>query len=139
MSQPQPQTDLINQLFRTVEVLGLEKTHTVLVEAMTEKVVFTDKKVEYVVTTICGHFNVPVAEVIYGNGRKNDRKYVIAFCSYYLFEIYKYDIEAVSANLKKDVTLCHKYKKMIRTLNDHHVSDRKYLNFKKELDKLFAA
>lgn len=133
----QQQATLIDQLFRTVEEIGIPNTMSILKNAQFDKIEFDDSKVEKVVRRVAEHFNIPIYEIIFGNGRLNDRKYAIGFSAYYLRHCHDYSMEEVSQLLKKEVTLCHKYCKLILQLNDKFRSDEKYKEIKKKLDPLF--
>lgn len=134
MSSP----DLFNQLLRTVEAIGIDQTDAVLKQAEYQEVKLANKHVEFVVATVANGFGIPIHEIVVGNGRKNDRKYAIGFAAYYLHFIYNYTMDEVKDFLKKDVTLCHKYLKLVQKLSDRHISDKNYLELKKQFDTVFV-
>lgn len=129
--------DLFNQLLRTVEAIGNKKTFDILKEAELQEITFDNCDVMLVVTKVAAAFGIPVHEIIYGSGRKNERKYAIGFFAYYLHYHYNYNMQRdIQYFLKKDLTLCHKYLKLISKLNSSHVQDRKYLEIKDQLDEI---
>jgi hypothetical protein len=130
-----PTGNLFQQLLLTVEAIGVEETDRILKEAQYQEISFDHSDVAQVVVTIAQKFTIPVHEIIYGNGRKNDRKIAIGFCCHYLHEVYKMDMMEVKDHLKKDVTLCWKYAKLIPKLSPRHPSDRIYLEYKTEFDQ----
>jgi hypothetical protein len=130
--------DLFNQLLRTTEAIGVEKTFTVLKEAEFQEIKFDNEHAEFVITEVAKAFGVPIHEIIYGNGRKNERKYAIGFSAYYLHHEYGYHMDnQVKDFLKKDITLCHKYCKLINKLNPRHIHDQRYIEIKDKLDPIF--
>lgn len=129
---------LIDQLFKTVEAIGIENTRSMLKNAQFEKVEFYDSTVETVVRTVCEHFDIPIQEIIFGNGRLNDRKHAIGFSVLYLKDTYEYDMNSIAEFLKKDIGLCHKYRKLVFQLNDKFKSDAKYKSIKHALDQIFC-
>jgi hypothetical protein len=130
-----PKGNLFQQLLLTVEAIGVEKTDQLLKQAQYQEIKFDNSEVEVVVTTIATKFDIPVHEIIYGNGRKNDRKIAIGFCCHYLHEVFRLDMLEVKEHLKKDVTLCWKYAKLIPKLSPRHPSDKVYLEYKVEFDQ----
>lgn len=131
------QPDVFNQLLRTVEAIGNERTFEILKEAEFQEIKFDNDDAEFVTTKVATAFGIPLHEIIYGFGRKNERKYAIGFCAYYLHYNFGYNMEKdIQYLLKKDLTLCHKYCKLITKLNPRHVHDKKYMDIKDQLDPL---
>lgn len=131
---PSPSSSLIDQLFRTVETLGVERTDTILKEAQFQGIVFPNKDVEFVITTVASAFEIPVHEIYYGAGRKNDRKWAIGFCIHYLNTQYDYSLEQIAHFINKDVSSCHKYGKMICSINAKNFAEKRYMELKELFD-----
>jgi hypothetical protein len=132
------QIDVLNQLLRTVEAIGIERTFDILKIAELGDIEFNNVHARFVITTVSNAFGIAVHEIVYGTGRKNERKYAIGFCAYYLHVHYDFNMQTdVSHFLNKDVTLCYKYCKPILKLNSNHVSDKKHCEIKEKLDKAF--
>lgn len=131
-------SSLIDLLFKTVEEVGVTHTMEILNKARYEKLEFENETVRIVVETVAKKFRIPTYEIIYGSGRLNDRAYAIGFTAYYLRHHFSFDMDEVSIHLKKNPVLCHKYSKLISSLNDNFKSDLKYKNIKKELDPHFV-
>jgi len=130
--------NLLSQLFQTVEAVGIDKTVEVLKSAQYQEIKFADPDVEFVVTQVAIHFDIPSHEIVYGNGRKNDRKLAIGFCAHYLQTVYARNMDEVKDHIKKDLSLCWKYAKLITKLSPRHHTDRKYLEIKDKLDVIFV-
>lgn len=131
------QPDVFNQLLRTVEAIGNERTFELLKDAEFQEVVIDNEDAKFVIENVGDAFDIPISEIIYGYGRKNERKYAIGFCAFYLHYGYGYNMEKdIQYFLKKDLTLCHKYSKLITKLNPKHVHDRKYIEIKDRLDDI---
>lgn len=128
---------LVEVLARTIEKIGVDKTIGILEKAQQEPVKFADKIVEKVVTSISDRLNISVEEIIYGVGRKNNRKIAIGFCTFYLMEVYNYDLKQIAEILNKDQTICFKYKKLITGLNPKHAADQEYIIEKNYFNSLF--
>lgn len=131
---------LLDEMFRCVEKLGYDLTMNLLKKGQYDEIQFTDDRVRSVVEEVSLLTGVPIYEIVQGNGRKNDRKYAIGFCTYYLYmpEFYGLDMQDIQNHLcKETLTLCYKYAKMIKKINPNHVSDKRYYEWKLILDKKF--
>lgn len=129
-------SNLIDELFRTVEAIGVDNTLKTLRQAQFQEVKFDDKRVEAVVTLVSKKTSVPAYEILFGVGRKNERKYAIGFCAFYLHSpsFFNIDMEIVTDFLKKDQNLLYKYSKLVQKLNPNHTNDKKFFDWKRELD-----
>lgn len=116
---------------------GEEGTCKILKAALTPEIKFDDQIVENIVRTICSKFSITVEELIYGTGRKNDRKMAIGFCTYYLHESQKLVVVEIADILKKEESICRKAMRNMQQLNVKHVFDQHYIHFKNELDLIF--
>jgi hypothetical protein len=116
---------------------GEEGTCEYLKKGLTPEIKFDDPIVENIIRTVCGKFCISVDELIYGTGRKNDRKMAIGFCTYYLHESQKLVIVEIASLLKKEESICRKAMRNMSNLNPKHVTDQHYLHYKKELDTIF--
>ncbi len=128
--------DLWNIVGQFIEQYGIDGAVKRLNASLSQEVKFDNDDVELVLVTISEKLNIPVAEIIFGNGRKNERKYAIGFCAFYLRNHFHYPTEQIIAFLKKDESICHKYTRLISQLNPHHSHDKKYCELKKEFDTL---
>ncbi len=134
-------SSLMDETFRCVEAIGYDKTVDALKKAQHQEIKFEDKRVEKVVEAVAKKMGVAVHEILYGNGRKNERKYAIGFCSHYLHspEFFNIDMPLVAQFLNREnPTVCYLYAKHITKLNPNHVSDKHFYEMKKEFDVLFA-
>lgn len=127
---------LLDAAFRCVDAIGYEKTLDVLNQAQFQEIKFDNKIVEKVVTLVAKKTGVTVYEILFGSGRKNERKYAIGFCAYYLHssEFFNIEMVEVGALLMRIENSCYKYAKMVTRLKPGYVSDKKFLEIKKELD-----
>jgi hypothetical protein len=133
-----PQSSLIDQLFKTVETIGYENTDRLLKSAQFEEIKFLDPIIENVVVNVAKEFNIPAYEIVYGNGRANDRKIAIGFCAHYLKTVFKYERDVIADHIKTHTSLVSRYAGLIQKLNRFHQSDKKYLAIKETLDKTFT-
>lgn len=130
-------TVLLDELFKCIDKIGYSKTLDSLQKAQFEKIKFSDKRAEFVVKLVAEKTKVPPFEIMYGLGRKNDRRVAIGLCAYYLHypEWFNIDIELVTQFLNKSPVLCYKYSRQVCKLNPAHSSDKKYIQIKDDCDK----
>jgi hypothetical protein len=131
---------VLDEAVRTVEKIGYDKTIELLQKAQQGEVSFEDKKVEKVIELVAKSVNISAYEILNGNGRKNERKYAIGFCAYYLHhaQFFSMDMDLVKDHLQKDITTCYTYSNLIKKLNPNHFSTKLFYSMKVELDTLFA-
>ena len=121
-----------------IDTIGAEPVATALKAAMSGDVCFDNPLVELVVTTVARKTEIPVCEIINGSGRRNDRRFAIGFCAFYLKDIYHFTPEQIETYLKKDISICSKYAKAVRTLSPKLITDKKYIEYKEYLDKVLV-
>lgn len=131
---------LIDELFKCVEAIGCEETFILLQKGQHPNTDFSNEKIKTVVEAVAKKLNISVNEIMYGNGRKNERKMAIGFCCYYLNNknFLGMDMNYVAEQLNKNYVVCYDSAKKIKDLNSAHVSDKRFVEIKEELDKLIA-
>ena len=131
---------VIDAAYHCVSKIGEAKTLELLQGAQFN-VDISDERVLKVLDSVSEITNIPIHEILFGSGRKNERKYAIGFCAHYLHspEYYNMDMEQVKDFLcKNDVVICYKYAKLIGKISPTHISDKQMHEWKKQLDtKLF--
>jgi hypothetical protein len=136
---PIPFSQLTDELCLVVEAIGSDAAMAGLKKLRFQDIKFEDDRVKHVVELVSKEMGIPVFEILFGNGRKNDRKVAIGFCTYYLHspEFYNMDMELVKDHLNKGIIICYKYAKMITRLNPKIVADRSFHEHKQHFDKTF--
>lgn len=122
-----------------VEALGRTRVNELFDSALSGTVEFDNPDVQKIVLTISDKMCIAAYEIIYGNGRKNERKIAIGFCGYYLMKIHDFTLEESAEYLKKDVSNLHKCIKVVSNLNPRHLSDKKYCELREELTGLLQS
>lgn len=128
---------LVDKLFHVVDLRGYKKAHEILDSAMVQEITFDNPVVENIIKTVCAKFNISVHELIYGKGRKNARKIAIGFCANYISACCSLNLFEVGEYLKKDESICRKALRIISRLNEKHMSDKLYLQYRNEFDVIF--
>lgn len=131
---------LIDELHKCVVLYGPEETLKILKEAQYKKIEYTDERVMAVVKKVCDVMNIAEGEIFYGKGRKNERRYAIGFCVYYLTADAYFHIrfDEVKELLKKEnVQILYWYKSIIDKLDSRHTHDKKLVEYKNKFDQYF--
>lgn len=130
-------TSLIDKVFLAVEKVGMCKVDEALSALIAPSVSFDDERVQEILTVISEKMDIPIHEIIYGVGRKNERKMAIGFGSHYLESILKIPPDEITKYLNKHISICYRYSKKVRQLNPSHLADQKFCEIKQELDNCF--
>lgn len=129
---------LIDELFKCVEAIGYEETYILLQKGQHPDTEFSEPKVKFIVESVSKKMGVSVNEIMYGNGRKNERKMAIGFCCYYLRELAGMDMAVIAGMLNKNYVVCYDSAKKVKGLNKDHSSDKNFVEIKEELDKIIS-
>lgn len=134
-SRTAPVARLFELFLLSIDKIGIKNTNKALrVEIKKYQSLFNSDAL-FIASAVAEIFEIPVEEIFYGTGRKNDRRYAVGMCAYYLHYIYEYDMEEVCYALRKDNEWAvYKYSQTIKNLNPAHASDRRYIEFKKLMD-----
>lgn len=127
----------LRRLLNTVDTIGLKRTEEILCLASKPDIAFSNKHVEYVVQVIADEFQMEIGEIIYGSGRKNERRLAVGFCCFYLYHVFHVHVNDIASQLKKVPALVYRYKNEIVTLKPKHVADAKYCAIKEKFDNIF--
>lgn len=126
---------LLDLLFLCSKEIGILKTRKVLQGEIKKNQSLTNSDALFIVSAISEELNISEQEIYNGTGRKNDRRYAIGFCAYYLHYVYHYDMQEVQFMLRqKNEWVIYKYSLVIKELNPKHTSDQRYIDIKKSLD-----
>lgn len=134
-----PQRSCVARLDETVllciDQIGIENTIRALKGEIKKNQSLHNSDALYIVNLVSEVLDISEREIFSGTGRKNDRRYALGFCTYYLHHVYKYDMEEVRYMLRKNNEWAiYKYSALIERLNPQHNSDKKYIEIKKVLD-----
>lgn len=125
---------LFNEIFQCTEVFGLEKTIQILYNARAEALRLEDENTVAVLSIVCREFGLTIHELLSGRGRKNDRVMAIGLCVHFLESEFGYKPTEISSALRRDRSICWRYKKKVTGLNERNISDLKFLEIKGRCD-----
>lgn len=126
--------ELLQELTSSIKNRGIKKTINLLkFHVENEIVIPLDVKDKLIIDTIADKFKIDINEIIDTKYLRNDHKYIIGFCVYYLYrdKTLKQIQKTVFKNKTK--TLLSRYKQLIINLKKE---DIKYFQILKDLDKI---
>jgi len=99
------ETNLIQELLRAVEVLGVDKTTKVLMIATTSSLTLQDPRVDFVFNMVSTHFFQTIEELINSKKKSNLRFLALKFATYYLYEHFEISFNELQVLFKRDKSL----------------------------------
>lgn len=94
---------LFQELLNTIESIGVDETTKALSIARRETLSLQDKRIDFIVKSVCESFNVATDEVFTSKDRNTNRLYAFKFIVYYLYECFDFSYPEIALITKKDV------------------------------------
>jgi hypothetical protein len=110
------ETDLIQELLKSVEVLGVDATTDALKVARTNSLSLQDKRVDFVLKMVSQHYIVPIEEIIYSHKKSTKRMFALKFSVYYLYDVFDFSFTDLKKLFKRDKSLLSRFTKEIKDL-----------------------
>jgi hypothetical protein len=129
------ETDLIQELLKSVETLGIDATTNVLKMARTNSLTLQDKRVEFVLNMVSQNYIFPIEEIINSHSKSNRRVLALKFSIYYLYEVFDISFGELKLIFKRDKSLLSRSAKEIREMIKTNPS---ILNVKNRFDLLIT-
>ncbi len=132
---------LVDTAVATALKIGVDKTIEVLKAAQYQHIQIEDSRANFIVDIVSRYMPIPAHEIMFGNGRNNDRKYAIGLCAHYLHseKYYNIPMEEVAVMLQKKSNACYIYAKEIDKLNPRIHHNAKLITIKETLDAMVLA
>jgi hypothetical protein len=127
------ETNLIQELLRAVEVLGVDKTTKVLMIATTSSLTLQDPRVDFVFNMVSTHFFQTIEELINSKKKSNLRFLALKFATYYLYEHFEISFNELQVLFKRDKSLLSR---MNRELKGRMYNDDGTTKIKNKFDFL---
>lgn len=131
---PHPKSAL-EEIFLSVDRIGLKRTAACLVRERYAHSLQEHEDACWVRDVMTRSFKISEEEILYGVGRKNDRKFAVGLCVYYLHYVKSHAMLDVAMMLSKTTWICYKFVKEIENAQEGEI-DRRVVNWKKRFDKL---
>jgi hypothetical protein len=121
------ETDLIQELLKSVEVLGVDATTSVLKVARTNTLTLQDKRVEFVLKMVSSHYMQPIEEIINSHNKSVKRMLALKFSIFYLYDAFEFSFTDLKMLFKRDKSLLSRSTKEIKQMvvNNSNVQQTK--------------
>ena len=100
---------ILDELFATVEVIGLEKTIKSLQDAKTNSLILKDVDIDFFINIISDITGVRRERLLNGNDRNDERKVSTALCIYFLKKELYYSYSDLKKIFQKDEAALYRY------------------------------
>lgn len=119
---PKNESDLIQELFKSVEALGIDGTTNALKIARSKSLILEDRRVEFVLNMISTHYNIPIEEIINTHTKSTKRMLALKFAIYFLYERFDISFGDLRQVFKRHKSLLSRNTKEMRAMimeNEH--------------------
>ena len=110
------ETDLIQELLRSVEVLGVDATTNALKIARSNNLTLQDKRVEFVLKMVSEYYLQSIDDIINSHSKSSKRMFALKFSIYYLYEVFGFTFGDLKVLFKRDKSLLSRSTKEIREM-----------------------
>jgi hypothetical protein len=110
------ETNLIQELLKSVEVLGVDATTSILRVARSNSLTLQDKRVEFVLNMVSSNYSIPIEEIINSHSKSTRRMLALKFCIYYLYEVFEISFGDLKLIFKRDKSLLSRSTKEMRLM-----------------------
>lgn len=110
------ETDLIQELLKSVEILGVDATTNALKIARSNTLTLQDKRVEFVLKMVSSHYLQSIEDIINSHSKSYKRMLALKFSIYYLYEVFDFSFGDLKMLFKRDKSLLSRSTKEIRDM-----------------------
>lgn len=129
------ETDLIQELLKSVEVLGVDATTNALKVARSNTLTLQDKRVEFVLKMVSTQYNQTIEDIIDSHNKSYKRMLALKFSIYYLYEVFDFSFGDLKMIFKRDKSLLSRSTKEIKEMI---VDNNAIANVKNRFDLLIT-
>ena len=98
----QTEGDLIQELLKSVEVLGVDATTNALKIARSNTLTLQDKRVEFVLRAVTDYYMQSIEDMINSHSKSRKRILALKFSIYYLYDAFDFSFTDLSMFFKRD-------------------------------------
>lgn len=125
-----PETDLIKELLKSVEVLGVLGTANVLKLGRGNSITLDDKRVEFVLKMVAQHYDQTIDDIINSHNKSTKRMLAFRFAVYYLYDSFSLSYKDIGLIFKRHKSmLCRASKEIIEMTNNNKVIKKQKQDF----------
>jgi hypothetical protein len=110
------QTDLIQELLKSVEILGVDATTNALKIARSNTLTLQDKRVEFVLKMVSEYYLKSIEDIINSHSKSTKRIFALKFAIYYLYEVFGFSFGELKMIFKRDKSLLSRSTKEIKEI-----------------------
>ena len=110
------ETDLIQELLKSVEVLGVDATTNVLKVARSNTLTLQDKRVEFVLKMTSAQYLQSIEDIINSHNKSFKRMMALKFSIYYLYDAFDFSFTDLKILFKRDKSLLSRSTKEIKEM-----------------------
>jgi chromosomal replication initiation ATPase DnaA len=100
---------IINELFRTIELFGVDKTLSILKDSQKSKNDFSELDIDYILDAVSEISNVDKQRILFGNDRTDERKIALCLSIYFVRENFDYSYSDMGKIFNKDSSAINRY------------------------------
>ena len=121
------ETDLLQEILRSIEVLGVIETSNALKIARNKSLSLEDKRIEFVLKIVSSNYNIPIEEIINSHSKSTKRMFALKFAIFYLYDSFQISLGTLKLIFKRDKSLLSRSNKQMKSFfeNDKYVIDLK--------------
>jgi hypothetical protein len=109
-------SSLLDELFNTVEVLGVEATSKILVKSRNEKLTLQDERIDFIFSAVGGVFKITPEEIINSTDKSSKRIHAFKFIVFYLRESFYMSFPEIGKTLNKSTSYVFKKHKEMKDI-----------------------
>jgi hypothetical protein len=129
-------TNIFDELFVTIESIGVDSTIKVLQEARTKVLILGDNNVDNIINAVVEITGVQKSRILHGTDRSDDRKMALALCVYYIKNKFEYSYNDMNKIFSKDRAGLYRYYSLIEniTAKPKNEFDKTLSEYRKQLE-----
>jgi hypothetical protein len=109
-------SSLIDELFNTVEVLGVKATSEMLVKSRNQKLTLQDERIDFIFNTVGAIYKIAPEDIIHSTDKSTKRIHAFKFIVYYLREAFYLSFPEISIIMYKSTSYVFKKHKEMKEL-----------------------
>lgn len=107
---------LLDELFNTVEVLGVEETSNLLIKSRTQKLTLQDERISFIFSTVSSIFKISIEQILNSTDKSTKRIHAFKFIVFYLRESFYMSFPEIGKVLNKSTSYVFKKHKELKEL-----------------------
>ena len=109
------ETDLLQEILRSIEVLGVIETSNALKIARNKSLSLEDKRIEFVLKMVSSNYNIPIEEIINSHSKSTKRMFALKFAIFYLYDSFQISLGTLKLIFKRDKSLLSRSNKQMKS------------------------